>query len=154
MGFACNKWIYMWCPLLFTHKNDVQFVLPPVFLCLFLRYLCLFVHSSMFLLLFIFGMCLVCQFLWIVHCLIAPSVFSNVYIQYMYIAWKFIIYLWFDLIWFDLLYLTPLSAIFQLYHLCYLCKQVDRCSQFVLICSASTYDFIFHFQKIQATPTF
>jgi hypothetical protein len=41
-----------------------------------------------------------CQFLWIVHCLIAPSVFSNVYIQYMYIAWKFIIYLWFDLIWF------------------------------------------------------
>ena len=51
----------------------------------YLRYVCLFAHSNVqhiLCCLFFFVLCTLCwQFLWIIHfCLIAPSVFSNVYV--------------------------------------------------------------------------
>ena len=61
--------------------------LPPV-VCrrthvFYLRYLCLLEVSNtlccVFVLFCFFSTC--CQFLWIVHFLIAPSVFSNVYLR-------------------------------------------------------------------------
>jgi len=82
----------LWCPLRFPHKNDVRFVFTPqlfeVGLMSYLRYLCLFAYSGVqhifwcVFVLFVFVLCtlmlpvsLDCPFL------IAPSVFSNVYLQ-------------------------------------------------------------------------
>jgi len=55
----------------------------------YLRYLCMLAHSGVqyilccIFVLFVFVLCTLCsQFLWIVHFLIAPSVFSNVYSQF------------------------------------------------------------------------
>ncbi len=52
------------------------------------RYLCVFLRKGVsntycvVFVLFFFVLCTICcQFLWIVHYLIAPSVFSNVYLQ-------------------------------------------------------------------------
>ena len=78
------------CPLHVTisHKNDVRFVFASSCvwgLMLYLHYLCLFAYRGVQRILFcvwvfFFVLCTICcQFLWIVHFMIGPSVFSNVY---------------------------------------------------------------------------
>ena len=81
----------LWCPLRFPHKNYVLFVFNlQLFvegIMSYLRYLCLFAHSGVqHILCFCFVFLRLVYPMLPVSLLIAPSVFSNVCLQYHFIS--------------------------------------------------------------------